>query len=183
MAVHTKDITPEDSIKEQLETYSIEVGTPFENSSKEAVARFSLYLETLWVADLGCGDGAATKYFQEEGITVVGVDINQDKLDLNPTDLKEKMDIISYLKYCEDIPNIFMHHSLEHLPNPQKVLDLISEKLAPGGYVYIEVPANDQVHSVHHSSFDTAGDIYPEGLELLEAETTVDEHYIIARKS
>lgn len=183
MAVKTKDITYEDSMMEQMGEYVLEAGTHYATSSKEAVQRFVKYLDNKRVVDLGCGDGAATPFFKEADVKVIGVDINQGKLKLNPTPTI-KDDMIGYLKAQPDnsIPNIFCHHALEHLPIPDVVLKLISEKLAAGGYVYIEVPAGDIIHSVHHSTFDSPEDITPPDLEVVEQDSPQDEHYVIARK-
>lgn len=184
MAIVTKDISPEESIKLQLQGAVREAGTPFADSSRDAVRRFSPYLQVKEVVDLGCGDGAATLFF--EGVEVTGVDINPGKLADNPTKTVEE-DMVSYLKRQPNnsIPNIFTHHALEHLPNPQVAINLIGNKLAKGGYLYAEVPAFDDIHvnAGHHSSFDDPADLLPEGFEVLEADTVGGtEHYIIARK-
>jgi hypothetical protein len=92
--------------------------------------------------------------------------------------------MVGFLKKKKDnsIPNIFSHHALEHLPNPQDVLNLISKKLKSGGYIYFEVPANDHIHSVHHATFDSPEDLLPPGFEIVETSNSKTEHYIIARK-
>lgn len=180
MAINSKDITPQESIKEQLADFILEAGTHYADSSREAVEKMLKHLKNKRVIDLGCGDGAATQFFQEAKVKVIGVDVNSEKLKLNPTKTIEQ-DVISYMKEQKAIPNIFMHHALEHLPNPQELLDLIPEKLVKGGIVYIEVPAGDHIHGPHHSTFDSPDDILPPNLEELERGTT-DAHYIIARK-
>jgi SAM-dependent methyltransferase len=182
MAIKTANITPEESVKEQLKDFVLEVGTHYADSSKQAVERLMKYMTNNRVVDLGCGDGASTQFF--EGVKVIGVDINAEKLKLNPTATVQN-DMISFLQNEKDnsIPNIFSHHALEHLPNPQKAIDLIGKKLAKGGYVYLEVPANDHIHSVHHATFDEPNDLLPPGLELVESSNGTDEHYIIAKKN
>lgn len=182
MAIKTKDITPEESMEEQLREFVLEAGTHYANSSRTAVERLLTHPITGKVVDLGCGDGAATAFFGN--MEVVGVDINQQKLDLNNLADTVNQDIVGYLREQDDdsIDNIFSHHALEHLPNPQIVLDLIAKKLKPGGYIYLEVPANDHIHSVHHATFDSPDDLLPEGLERVEWGSGHDEHYVIARK-
>ncbi len=179
--INTANITPEESLRQQLETWCFEVGTDFENSSKEAVGRFTTHLPPRSkVVDLGCGDGAATKYFIETGCTVIGVDINKTKLANNTADTVCST-MIDYLKKSKP-DNIFTHHTLEHVPNPQEVLDFISKKLKPGGLFYAEVPAGDHLHSVHHATFGDPDDLLPGGFEVLEKGTTGGEHYMIAKK-
>lgn len=180
--IQTKSITPEESMEEQLKDFLLEAGTYYGDSSREAVERFVKHLKVKEVVDLGAGDGASTLPFQSFGVKVTAVDINKDKLKLNPTKVV-KSDMITYLKKHKNIPNIFCHHALEHLPNPQGVLDLIGEKLVSGGYVYIEVPSDDTIHSVHHATFDGVNDITPKGLEVVESDSLPHkEHYVIARK-
>lgn len=182
MAITTAKLSPEESIHQQLQTWAFETESNFINSSKEAVARFAPKLPSKsTVIDLGCGDGAATPFFKEAGIEVIGVDINQAKLDRNPTTTVCDT-IANYLQRTKTLSNIFIHHALEHLPNPQEVLDLISRKLNSGGLVYIEVPADDHIHSVHHSTFDSPDDLLPEGFIVVEKDTVGGEHYLIARK-
>ena len=184
MAITTADLSPEESIKEQLGTYIMESQTHFAQSSQQGVERLVPHLTNKRVVDLGCGDGASTKFFTEHGVKVIGVDINQEKLDLNQT-ATICDDMVSYLKKQPDnsIPNIFCHHALEHLPNPQEVLDLISKKLPTGGVIYIEVPDEGAPHEVHHASFGSAEDLLPEGFEVVEQNTENGEHYLIARKN
>lgn len=184
MAIVTKDIDPEESMRQQLHGAIREAGTHYADSSRDAVRRFLPYLRVKKVVDLGCGDGAATPFF--EGIEVIGVDINASKLADNPTKTIQD-DIISYLRKQPNnsIPNIFTHHALEHLPNPQVAIDLIGKKLAKGGYLYAEVPAFDDinVHAAHHSSFESPQDLLPAELEEVESDTVGhQEHYVIARK-
>lgn len=166
---------------EQLGDFVLEANTHYADSSRIAVQRFVPHLKKKEVIDLGCGDGAATPFFKENDIKVTGVDINETKLSINPTKTISK-DMASYLKANKDIPNIFCHHALEHLPNPQVVIDLISYRLKKGGFVYLEVPANDHIHSVHHSTFDSPDDLLPKGFEVVEKGSDQEEHYLIARK-
>lgn len=183
MAIITKDITPEESIAEQLEEFTLEVGTHYQESSKEAVNRMAPHIDHDTVVDLGCGDGASTEYFHQLGFRVIGVDVNDRKLELNQADQTVKSDIVSYLEGEADrsIPNIFMHHSLEHLPNPEVVLALISKKIARGGIVYIEVPSNDTIHSVHHATFDSPEDLLPPNIAVVEIYKDKVEQYAITK--
>jgi SAM-dependent methyltransferase len=182
MAIRTKDISADDSMKEQLQEFVLEANTHYADSSRTAANRLLSFPITGKIVDLGCGDGAVTPFLAN--FEVIGVDINQKKLDLNTLATTVKDDIVGYLKKQSDnsIDNIFSHHALEHLPNPQMALDLIGKKLKPGGYVYLEVPANDHIHSVHHATFDTPDDLLPLGLEKVEVGSGHDEHYLIARK-
>lgn len=182
MAITTLDISPEDSIKQQLETWEFEKATNFINSSRQAVERFVVHLPLKSVViDLGCGDGAATEFFKEAGMTVIGVDVNRKKLAKNNTKTV-RTDMVSYLEKAKSVPNVFIHHALEHLPNPQEVLDLIEQKLEWNGRLYVEVPEGDHLHSVHHATFDTPEDLCPKSFRIIDQGTGDGEQYVIARK-
>lgn len=182
MAINTRDISVADSIAEQKQDYVLEAGTHYADSSRQAVERFQRYVKDGHVVDLGCGDGAATEFFNKD-ITLLGVDVNPYKLEKNPANSVCK-DMVGFLSALDDdsIPALFSHHALEHLPNPQDVLNLIADKMEPGGTVYLEVPANDHIHSVHHATFDSPEDLLPKGFEMLESGSDGQEHYILARK-
>lgn len=181
--IKNANITPEESIKEQLKVFIMEADTPFAESSKSAVHAICTYIKDKRVVDLGCGDGAATRPFIAKNVEVTGVDINKEKLAENPAKYTIQNDIVSYLTAQKDnsIPNIFAHHSLEHLPNPSEVLALVTKKLASGGIFYAEVP-DDKVHDVHHSSFSEPLDLLPEGFTEIESGTYDNAHYLIASK-
>ena len=161
--------SPSDAIKENLETFCFEVGTEFEQYSKVQAARFVEFIGTKPVTDLGAGDGAGTGYFVINGNPVTAVDINPDKLDKIDGAMTVCRDIVSYLEASDGEANIFMHHVLEHIPNYEEVLSLISKKLNKGGYALIAVPKGDEPHSVHYVQFDDPSEIIPEGLTVVDS--------------
>lgn len=180
------NITPKESIEQNLAQWCYEVGTNYEEYSKQSVQRFIKYIGKQSVTDLGAGDGAATKEFIKNGNKVTAVDINKDKL----KHVDQRADIIcndalSYLKYIT-LGNVFCHHTIEHIVNYQEVLDTIAKKLQKGKYCYIAVPKGDHIHSVHHVAFDSVDEIIPPGLEVIEKweldDNSWPEFGVIARK-
>lgn len=180
------DITPEESIQQNLNHWCLEVGSEFEKHSIKAANKFIKYINKETVVDLGCGDGAATNVFLKNGNKVIAVDINKEKL----KHINKKADIIcqdaiSYMKYTV-LQNVFMHHALEHIVNYQEVLDSISKKLVKNGYCYIAVPKGDKPHSVHHVAFSSIEEITPPGLTIIDSNAVDDnewpEYWVIAKK-
>lgn len=179
MAIKSIDVSTEQAREEQLGAGIRERGTAFEDSSKDAAKKLKEYIKEGDLVDLGCGDGAA--YDHLKGFNYLGVDINQEKLNDNPgkTQLAEMGE---FLSNSSDFDVIFCHHALEHTPNPTEILALIGVRLKQGGYSYIEVPANDHIHSVHYSTFDEPGDLLPPGTREIKSGTSEEGHYMIARE-
>lgn len=178
------NITHQESIDQNLETWCYEVGTHYEEYSKVAAQRFIKYIRKGNVVDLGSGDGAATNVFVNNGNKTVAVDINPEKLMKIKGAKLELTDFLGYLK--KSVDNIFCHHALEHYVDYEKVIAAIGKYLKKGCYCYIAVPKGDKPHSVHHVAFESLDEITPKGLEVIEAVETNDpwpEYYVIARKN
>lgn len=179
------NITPEDSINDNLEHWCYEVGTHYEEFSKESAKRFIAYIKKQSVIDLGCGDGAATKVFIKNGNPTTAVDINPEKLNKITGATLVNKDFLTYL--TKPVDNIFCHHALEHFVDYQQVLDRIGKYLKKGKYCYIAVPKNDKPHSVHHVAFESIDELLPPGLTLIDSgesdNKTWPEYWLIARQS
>lgn len=179
-------ITQLESQKQNLKMYCMEVGSEFEPQTRTAARWFLEHLDSESViVDLGSGDGAATLEFMEQGYSVIAVDLNPQKiqrlLDLTEKYLEEDLfqivvgldsDFISYLSAVRDesLTAIFCHHALEHCIYVDQVLTQITRVLAPGGVCLIVVPANDTLHSVHHTVFESVDELVPPGLEIVIGE-------------
>lgn len=91
------------------------------------------------IADFGCGHGDFLVATRSACRSVVGIELQRD--------LAESLEAngircVSDLSALEDgsLDSIFMFHSFEHLPDPLGVLQVVREKLRPGGNLLIEVP-------------------------------------------
>ncbi len=161
------DIKHKDSIKENLDVWCYERGTRFEIVNEEAAKEFMNILDSTYndILDLGCGDGAASQYFVENGLFVIGIDINEEKINKYPG-LGITIDMYEYLTILKDdsVMNIFTHHALEHTVKAKEVIKEIGRVLMPGGIYYAIVPAQDYLHTVHHVVFESAEELLPPGL-------------------
>lgn len=98
------------------------------------------------IIDIGCGSGKPiTKYFEDEGHNITGVDISPKQVQKAKENLKNsKIIAADMLKY--EFPNnyfdaAFCLHSLVHIEriHHKKVLDKIYGSLKPGGLLLISI--------------------------------------------
>lgn len=177
------NLSPQESIDENKDVWCYEVGTDYENYSIASAEEFITYIKKQPVADVGAGDGAATKVFVQNGNPTTAVDINSQKLDKVKGAKTVLGDFVSY--FSKPVGNIFLHHSLEHYADPETVLTLIGKNLKRGCYCYIAVPKGDTPHSVHHVAFEGLEELYPPGLKIILSEERDEpwpQYVMIARQ-
>lgn len=106
----------------------------------------------LKILEVGSASGGVLKYFQENGCEVTGIDLDRrylnygisKNLDLRFGNLN---DFDTSVKYdC-----IILSHVLEHLVNPRKILQELSNYLHYDGFVYIEVPSLDRLKKGYYN--------------------------------
>lgn len=162
-------ISREESILQNLETWCYEVDSRFEQMSLQAVDEFSIYANKSYVTcDLGCGDGAATRYLRTLGYPTMGVDINEEKT--KNLGIVANVSIDEYVFQTKRLGNVFAHHSFEHVINIEDVIKIIGRKMNEGATYYTIVPAKDYLHSVHHVVFESAEELLPPGLTPIKME-------------
>lgn len=182
------DISPDESILHNLDTWCYEVGTNFENMNIDAAEDCIKYIDEMGlsrsVIDLGCGDGAATKVFFEKQFITIAVDINYKKLSKVPGP-KIETDMLTFVNFFNKLGNVFSHHAFEHVSNIDEVIQTIGEKMYVGALYYVVVPARDYLHSVHHVVFESPEELLPPGLtpiKLEERERDEPEFICVAQK-
>lgn len=118
------------------------------------------------VLDLGTKDGLFFDVLKDSGFDrrkLIGVDCCNEVVDV----CIEK----GYLTFQEDIQDmnsifkddlfdfIFIIHTLEHVPNPDKVVSECIRLLKPNGFVFVEVPIQTQIDNPelwgHYHPFTT----------------------------
>jgi len=105
-------------------------------------------IENKSVLDFGCGNGGFLLRAREFAERVAGVEPEEAN--------REYFQEIGLKVYArlqevdESFDTITLFHVLEHLPDPRAELTAISQKLAPGGSIVIEVPnANDALLTLY----------------------------------
>jgi len=140
-----------------IRVWSHEVDTPFAELAESAAREYMPYVKGNHIVDLGCGEGVATKVFLDNGFEVTAVDIHPEKLAMVDDRAKKlQLDMLEFLQQ-NNFTNVFCHHALEHTPQYQAVLKLLSKAKT----CLIVVPALDTVHSVHYVAFADKKDIIP----------------------
>jgi len=182
------DISLEESIYQNLNTWCFEVGSHFEEMGKQAALDFLKYANLTSVLELGAGDGSSTEIFIINNFSVLAIDINWQKLQsIHLPAVTWEWDMLKALQSLnsESVDNIFTHHSLEHVVDADEVIREASRVLKYSGIYYAIVPADDYLHSVHHVVFESAKELLPPGLTpiKMKKQTRNDPEFIcIAQK-
>lgn len=95
--------------------------------------------------DVGCGSGSFLRMAESIGWTSVGIDFDEEAvargrsvgLDASTRTLDE------LLEAQERFDAATMSHVIEHLPEPQKVLEQLYRLLRPGGFLFVSTPNMD----------------------------------------
>jgi 2-polyprenyl-3-methyl-5-hydroxy-6-metoxy-1,4-benzoquinol methylase len=94
--------------------------------------------------DLGCGDGVRVRMILGDSVEIHGVDIDPEMVEF----AKKRLDKV-YLGSIEDPPTeilnrqygtIVLMESLEHVNNPERVLDIAEKLLTENGLLIVIVP-------------------------------------------
>lgn len=109
------------------------------------------------ILDLGCGRGEFILEAAEGGARVVGVDINEKYLELTRKRTEGDPRVEKILKSSgESLPFldssfgfVNMAEVIEHVADPQHVLDEVFRVLEPSGCAYISVPSRFGIRDPH----------------------------------
>lgn len=119
------------------------------NATKLMIKKYNISSPLL---DLGCGDGVRTRLIFGKEFVVHGIDNDPEMIEF----AKRRLDK-TYLGNMEDPPPeilnnkygaIIMMESLEHVSNPEKVLQLAYELLMDDGILLVIVPLNTPLFRV-----------------------------------
>jgi 2-polyprenyl-3-methyl-5-hydroxy-6-metoxy-1,4-benzoquinol methylase len=108
------------------------------------------------ILDFGCGYGLGLKHLQKLGYTnVFGVELGERRAEVAKLYLKDRVKCGS-LPEAEELARengmfdlIVLHHVLEHLRDPYRVLTKLASLLTPGGVIAVAVPEIYSESPVH----------------------------------
>ncbi len=113
------------------------------------------------VLDVGCGQGLALEFFREGGHHAIGITIGDEDLAACRASGFEAMDMDqSYLDFADgSFDLVWCRHALEHSVAPYFTLAGFHRVLAPGGVLYVEVPAPDTAckHETNPNHYSVLG--------------------------
>lgn len=119
-----------------------------------------LFLGRTHVLDLGCGRGEFVELLSENGVSVKGVDNNQDMVEFCrdrglPVELSDIFDFLSNLPDAS-VDAIFSSQVIEHFPPDQilELIDMCGKKLRTGGLIVIETVNTDCPEALSNFYFD-----------------------------
>jgi 2-polyprenyl-6-hydroxyphenyl methylase/3-demethylubiquinone-9 3-methyltransferase len=96
--------------------------------------------------DVGCGGGVFSESMAANGAQVTAIDLSQESLDVAKLHLYESKHSIEYKNQTvEDFANdhessfdvIVCMEMLEHVPDPQSIVDACVKLLKPGGWLFL----------------------------------------------
>ncbi|MDB6144815.1 MAG: putative methyltransferase [Pseudomonas sp.] len=105
---------------------------------------FSPWMNKGPALELGCFEGAFTELFSHRFSDLTVIEAASDLIDLTRARVGSSVAFVCSTFETADLEprydNIFLIHTLEHLDNPQAVLQRISRWLTPTGRLFIGVP-------------------------------------------
>lgn len=116
-------------------------------------------------AEIGCGSGRLTKELSEKCDTVLGVDINEDRIRLaaehgSPVALSSATNLPLRDKSVDIIVSIEV---IEHIPQSEKMFKQAARILSENGTMYIKTPnlLTHDLYKLVHFDFQRDRDIHP----------------------
>lgn len=97
------------------------------------------------VLDVGCGGGILTEALARSGAQAVGIDLSNDSIEAAKVHARQQGLDIEYRyenieetasKYAGEFDAITCMEMLEHVPEPNKIIDACSRLLKPGGHAF-----------------------------------------------
>jgi len=100
------------------------------------------------VLDLGCNNGLVSLKYAYEGRRVLGIDLSHIAIEYCNTFLKRydltnseyKQGIIEEFKSKEKFDNIFLCEVIEHVENPERILEVAESHFKKDGIIFVTTP-------------------------------------------
>ncbi len=119
------------------------------------------YRKPARLLDIGCGTGEFLAMGRSRGWTVSGVEPNAAARNyatsVNSLDVRDLTALDSFQPASFHV--ITLWHVLEHMPQPNQSMELISKLLAPGGLLVIAVPNAGSYDAQHYGASWAAWDL------------------------
>lgn len=135
------------------------------------------------IVDIGCGAAGKSLYYASRGAKkVIGVEI-LEKYEAESKALAKELDLADKFEFVcadaaalpfedESIDTIIMNDAMEHVANPEAVIDECLRVLSKGGRLFVNFPPINHPNGAHLSDL-----IYIPWVHLFFSETTLVEAY------
>ncbi len=118
------------------------------------------------ILDVGCGSGEIDIIIAAKGYNITAVDISPyaiqlaQKLAESFSEHKDRLDFlvgnIEEMDFDKKFSSAIISHTLEHVINPERMMEKVISLLNPGSYILVAVPNkkawNDRTHLRHYSA-------------------------------
>jgi len=112
--------------------------------------------------DLGCRQGYLFDYLKDLNISLYGMDISESAINmLKARGFDGEQGDMHYFNFNEKFDMIISSHSLEHCPDPPKVIINIYQSLKTNGHTIIAIPIEKkkEPHGAHFHPFSSKSDL------------------------
>jgi len=142
------------------------------------------------ILDLGCGSGPNLIYYGQRGHKVDGVEIAQSAVDVfdrdKPAGLNARIHhcAIEDFEPLQKFDYVLLTEVLEHVEDPQKVMDVAAKCLTDGGTVYITAPSvrDDNPRHLRTVSIEDIETWMTGKFQTTEIRRTGNRVYVMARR-
>jgi len=99
------------------------------------------------VVEIGCGYGGLLAYFDEQGATVLGCDLDEQAIDFAQSKgLPARAGDVRDLDLPWNPDVVILDDVLEHLVEPAEVIEYMTDTFPEDTYIYIEMPGVKHLH-------------------------------------
>lgn len=136
----TKNLTAQKGKYHRDKTYSAELEL-FTNIFLKRVKIISQFKKTGMVLEIGASTGIMLELLKKQGFQVTGAEMSKVAAKIaEEKGLKIIIDKFESIKFKDSFDIIILNHTLEHLENPQEIIEKCFLILNKGGIIYIDVP-------------------------------------------
>jgi len=113
--------------------------------------------ETIKLLDYGCGTGAFLGYTHNKGVQVTGIEPDKNARRHIPSDIKAYASLDDLPMDTYDV--ITLYHVLEHVYDPNALLEQLKKRLKPNGQIHLALPNYSAYDALHYESYWAGYDV------------------------
>jgi len=126
-------------MREASESYSFTFGTDILHVSQ--IVKHLNIQKGDKILEIGCNKGLLMQKLKEQGVDVVGIDVNEKAVQKKVVEEVYKMDATNLVFPPASFDKIYSAHTIEHIPNLKKAFEEMDRVVKPGGRIVLIYPA------------------------------------------